>query len=108
MLSERRILCLKSDIRLEWRGQDGQDETEQGTHYPLTLGDSLSRSRSGCCRRKTRENKTGDSEHLAPTSTVNAVLVVARSRLRSSGKNPAAERRSSRCRPGCRTSAGRY
>src|SRR5450759_2987698 len=44
MLSERRILCLKSDIRLEWRGQDGQDETEQGTHYPLTLGDSLSRS----------------------------------------------------------------
>src|SRR5450830_664558 len=44
MLSERRILCLKSDIRLEWRGQDGRDETEQGTHYPLTLGDSLSRS----------------------------------------------------------------
>jgi hypothetical protein len=39
LMSDRRILCPKPDLRLEWRGQDGQDETEQGAHYPLTLGD---------------------------------------------------------------------
>ena len=42
LMSERRILCLKPALRLEWRGQDGQDETEQCEHGPLTLGDSFS------------------------------------------------------------------
>jgi hypothetical protein len=42
LTSERRILCLKSALRLKWRGQDGQDEAEQGEHRPLTLGDSVS------------------------------------------------------------------
>jgi hypothetical protein len=41
-MSERRILSLKPALRLEWRGQDGQDEAEQPEHYPLTLGDSVS------------------------------------------------------------------
>jgi hypothetical protein len=36
-----RTLCLKSALRLEWRGQDGQDEAEQSEHGPLTLGDSF-------------------------------------------------------------------
>ena len=27
LMSENRILCLKSALRLEWRGQDGQYET---------------------------------------------------------------------------------
>jgi hypothetical protein len=40
-MSERRILSLKSALRLEWRRQDGQDEIEQGAHYRLTFGDSF-------------------------------------------------------------------
>ena len=44
LMSERRILCLKPALRLEWRGQDGQDEAEQSEHRPLTLGDSVSYS----------------------------------------------------------------
>jgi hypothetical protein len=42
LMSEHRILCLKPTLRLEWRGQDGQDEAEQCEHCPLTLGDSVS------------------------------------------------------------------
>jgi hypothetical protein len=42
LMSERRILCLKPALWLEWRGQDGQDEEEQCEHCPLTLGDSVS------------------------------------------------------------------
>ena len=40
-MSENRILCLKSTLRLVWRGQDGQDEAEQSEHGSLTLGDSF-------------------------------------------------------------------
>jgi hypothetical protein len=29
LMSKRRILCLKPTLRLEWRGQDGQDEAKQ-------------------------------------------------------------------------------
>jgi len=28
LMSKYRILSLKPDLRLEWRGQDGQDETK--------------------------------------------------------------------------------
>ena len=42
LMSECHVLCLKPALRLEWRGQDGQDEAEQCKHYALTLGDSLS------------------------------------------------------------------
>jgi hypothetical protein len=38
----KRGLGLKPALRLEWRGQDGQDEAEQPEHYPLMLGDSVS------------------------------------------------------------------
>ena len=44
LMSERRILCLKPTLRLEWRGQDGDDEAEQCDHYALTLSDSVSLS----------------------------------------------------------------
>jgi hypothetical protein len=44
LMSERHVLCFKPTLRLEWRGQDGQDEAEQRKHYALTLGDSFSRS----------------------------------------------------------------
>ena len=42
LMSENRILCLKSALRLEWPGQNGQDEAEQSEHGPHTLGDSFS------------------------------------------------------------------
>jgi hypothetical protein len=40
-MSERRVLCLKSALRLEWRGEQGQEEAEQSDHRKLTLGDSV-------------------------------------------------------------------
>ena len=40
-MSENRILCLKSTLRLEWRGQNGQDETKHYEHGPQTLGESF-------------------------------------------------------------------
>ena len=41
LMSERRILCLKPALRLEWRGQDSQYEIQQRDHRALTLGDSF-------------------------------------------------------------------
>ncbi len=32
LMSERRILCLKSALRLEWQGQHGQNEADQRDH----------------------------------------------------------------------------
>ena len=32
---------IKPTLRLEWRGQNGQDEAKQSEHGPLTLGDSF-------------------------------------------------------------------
>src|SRR5258708_29349702 len=43
LMSERSILCLKPALRLEWRGQDGQNETEQPDHS-ANLGDSVTSS----------------------------------------------------------------
>ena len=42
LMPERRILCFKPALRLEWRGQDSQEKAEQCKHCPLTLGDSFS------------------------------------------------------------------
>src|SRR5258706_10625141 len=41
--SEHRILRLKPALRLEWRGKDGQNETEQLDHS-ASLGDSIASS----------------------------------------------------------------
>jgi myo-inositol 2-dehydrogenase/D-chiro-inositol 1-dehydrogenase len=43
LMSKHRVLGLKSQLRLEWRGQDGQNETEQPDHS-ASLGDSSSSS----------------------------------------------------------------
>jgi hypothetical protein len=32
LMSKQRVLSLKPQLRLEWRGQDGQNETEQPDH----------------------------------------------------------------------------
>ena len=33
LMSVRRVLSFKPQLRLEWRGQDGQNETEQPDHF---------------------------------------------------------------------------
>ncbi|WP_207234555.1 hypothetical protein, partial [Bradyrhizobium sp. Leo170] len=43
LMSERRILCFKSALRLERRSQDGQYETKQPDHS-ASLGDSITSS----------------------------------------------------------------
>ena len=45
LMSERGILSLKPHLRLERRGQDGQNETEQPDH-PTSLDDSITASHS--------------------------------------------------------------
>jgi hypothetical protein len=41
LMPERHILGFKSALRLEWRGQDRNYETQQRNHGELTLGDSF-------------------------------------------------------------------
>src|SRR5471032_2038183 len=43
LMSKQRVLSLKPQLRLEWRGQDGQNETEQPDHS-ASLGDSITAS----------------------------------------------------------------
>src|SRR6266481_4584526 len=43
LMSEHSILSLKPALRPEWRGQDGQNETEQLDHS-ASLGDSITSS----------------------------------------------------------------
>src|ERR1700730_5850361 len=40
LMSKHRVLSLKSQLRLQWRGQDGQNEKEQPDHS-ASLGDSI-------------------------------------------------------------------
>ena len=43
LMSKHRVLSLKPQLRLEWRGQDGQSETEQPDHS-ASVGDSITSS----------------------------------------------------------------
>src|SRR6202165_3306589 len=43
LMSKHRVLSFKPQLRLEWRGQDGQNETEQPDHS-ASLGDSITPS----------------------------------------------------------------
>src|SRR5882672_6896308 len=43
LMSKHRVLSFKPQLRLEWRGQDGQNETEQPDHS-ASLGDSMTAS----------------------------------------------------------------
>src|SRR3978361_1369726 len=43
LMSKHRVLGFKPQLRLEWRGQDGQNETEQPDHS-ASLGDSIKSS----------------------------------------------------------------
>jgi hypothetical protein len=43
LMSKRRVLSFEPQLRLEWRGQDGQNETKQSDHS-ASLGDSITSS----------------------------------------------------------------
>src|SRR3981081_2424604 len=43
LMSKHRVLSFKPQLRLAWRGQDGQNETEQPDHS-ARLGDSITSS----------------------------------------------------------------
>jgi hypothetical protein len=43
LMSKHRVLSLKPQLRLEWRGQNGENETEQPDHSAC-LGDSIASS----------------------------------------------------------------
>src|SRR6266850_497297 len=43
LMSKHRVLSFKPQLRLEWRGQNGQNETEQPGHS-ASLGDSITSS----------------------------------------------------------------
>src|SRR5947208_13568017 len=43
LMSKHRVLSFKPQLRLEWRGQDGQNETEQPDHS-ASLGDFITSS----------------------------------------------------------------
>ena len=43
LMSKHRVLGFKPQLRLEWRGQHGQNETEQPDHS-VSLGDSITSS----------------------------------------------------------------
>jgi hypothetical protein len=43
LMPKHRILSFKPQLRFEWRGQDGQNETEQPDHS-ASLGDSITAS----------------------------------------------------------------
>jgi len=51
LMSKHRVLSFKPQLRLEWRGQDGQNETEQPDHS-ASLGDSITSSTRTFCRSK--------------------------------------------------------
>src|ERR1700719_3112855 len=43
LMAKHRVLSFKPHLRLEWRGQDGHNETEQPNHS-ASLGDSITSS----------------------------------------------------------------
>jgi hypothetical protein len=43
LMPKYRVLSLQSHLRLEWRGQDGEDETQEPDHS-ASLGDSVTSS----------------------------------------------------------------
>jgi hypothetical protein len=93
LMSKHRILSFKPQLRLEWRGQDGQNETEQPDHS-ANLGDSITastrirfsvhttcrwdgtapfcRSKVYCC---TRIGSTGSALTIAPITTISTFRI---------------------------------
>src|ERR1700692_4292752 len=43
LMSKHRVLCLKPHLRLEWRGEEAHNETDQPNHF-ANLDDSITAS----------------------------------------------------------------
>jgi hypothetical protein len=65
LMSKHRVLSFKPQLRLEWRGQDGQSETEQPDHS-ASLGDSITSS--------TRIRLSVHTDDLWPSNGLRGVL----------------------------------
>ena len=79
LMPKHRVLSLKPQLRLEWRGQDGHNETEQ-TDHSASLGDSITSA--------TRIRFSVHTGRLARNSTplrVESWLTVEYSLLRETG-----------------------
>jgi len=75
LMSKHRVLCFKPQLRLEWRGQDGQNETEQLDHS-ASLGDSIMSS-----------TRIRFSVHT-PRRKIRPSCIAASRRVRSSASSP--------------------
>src|SRR5260221_2300140 len=76
LMSKHRVLSLKSQRLLEWRGQDGQSEQEQPDHS-ASLGDSIrSSTRIKVSVHTGRANiaKSSDEVRKSPRYLTSAVL----------------------------------
>ena len=69
LMFKHRVLSFKPHLRLEWRGQDGQSETEQPDHS-ASLGDSITSS-----TRIGFSVHTGNRDPIAGTAYHNHVAV---------------------------------
>src|SRR5258708_34937713 len=80
LMSKHRVLSLKPQRRLEWRGQDGQNKTEQPDHS-ASLGDSITSSTQirfsvhtvedvppQSCRRSRRDRSVRRADDLVPSA----------------------------------------
>jgi hypothetical protein len=74
LMSKHRVLSLKPQLRLEWRAQNGQNETEQPNHS-ASLGDSV-----------TSVTRIGFSVHTPATPAPTALTTPEKSRPNTWGK----------------------
>src|SRR5260370_33875679 len=71
LMSKHRVLSLKPQLRLEWRGQHGQNETEQPDHGPRG-GVALALAHPGVHGVARIENRT-----KASTATLRTIIAIA-------------------------------
>src|SRR5258707_1822121 len=69
LVSKHRVLSFKPQLRLEWRGHDGQSETEQPDHS-ASLGDSI-----------TSSTRIGFSVHTVSNSRPSGRMIGSENRL---------------------------
>jgi len=65
LMSKHRVLSFKPQLRLEWRGQDDQNETEQPNHS-ASLGDSITSSTRMRFSLHTGEKSLNSARQRAP------------------------------------------
>jgi hypothetical protein len=67
LTSKHRVLGFKPQLRLEWRGEVGQSETEQSDHF-ASLGDSITSSTRLGFSVQTGGPDSSPCEHYQPES----------------------------------------